>query len=544
MRFVPPDGGLGLLCMKVSLNWLRDYIHTDKSAEEIARDFTFGGIEVESIEYVGKGLKDIIVGEIITIEPHPNADRLRVATVTVGKIKPLTIVCGASNIAVGQKVPVAPHGARLSDGRVIEESTIRGTLSQGMLCSSKELGIGDDHAGIYILPSDANKGSSLQSALGLDDTVFDCSITPNRADCLSHIGMAREIAALVHNPALSSAIEQMIHKESLIGSQGKSMVSDVMSVDVRIPKWCPQYRARVVRNVAIGQSPAWLEARLRAVGIRPINVVVDCTNYVMMAYGQPLHAFDLKTINRVSGLHRIEVRKARKGEKITLLDDQEYGLSDDILVIADSKGPLAVAGVMGGIASSVTEKTRDIVIESAQFDGVAVRRAGQYLGMRTEALTRFEKGIDWDITSKALDRASRMIAEMTGGEILKGQVSVSDPKPKIPAILLPHDRLDALLGVTIPLEQVERILLSDGCAVSPAPNGFRVVPPSYRHDLYLEEDIIEEVGRLYGFHRLTPTLPRGELRVPVCDPVFVRRNCARKESVALGYDELIHLAFY
>src|SRR3989344_1951380 len=530
--------------MKISLNWLRDYVDTTKSAEDIAHDFTFGGIEVENIEYLGKNLKDIIVGEIIKMEPHTNADRLRITTVALGKIKPLTIVCGASNIVVGQKVPVALPGAHLPNGTVIKESAIRGVTSQGMLCSLKELGLGDDYAGIYILPSDTKRGISLKSVLGMDDTVFDCSITPNRADCLSHIGMAREIAGLAHNPQQVAKIDQIIHKESLIGLQGKNPITDILAVDVKIPKWCPQYRARVIRNVTIQQSPDWLAARLQAVGIRPINVIVDCTNYVMMAYGQPLHAFDLKKIHRVSGMHRIEVRKARKGEKIILLDEKEYTLTDDIVVIADSTGAIAVAGVMGGAESAVTEKTTDIIIESAQFDGVAVRRAGQHIGMRTEALTRFEKGIDWDITSRALDRASRMIAELAGGEIAKGSITVADPKPKIPSITLSHEQLDTFLGIKIPSDQVERLLLSDGCAVSPAPNGFRVVPPSYRHDIVIEEDIIEEVGRLYGFHHLKPTLPIGELRTPLIDSVFIRRNIARKESVVLGYDELIHHAFY
>lgn len=529
--------------MRLSLEWLKEYIPTKKSAEEIAEVFTFTGTEVDSIEELGKGFGDIIVGEITKLDPHPNADRLQLATVSLGR-KKVSLVCGATNIAVGQKVPVVLAGVTLPNGMLIEKTTIRDVESSGMLCSPLELGLGDDHTGILILPETARVGASLQDVFSLKDTVLDCDITPNRADCFSVVGLARELAAAEHDAKQVAHIDHKIHSESKVKAVSKDRANDVVAVDVKTPALCPNYRARVVRGVSVKESPDWLKARLLAVGIRPINSIVDSTNYVMMAYGQPLHAFDLTKIKKVAGEHTIVVRKAKNKESLVLLDGTTKELSSDMLVIADVNGPIALAGVMGGEASAVSESTTSIVLESAQFHGTTVRKAGQKLGIRTESLTRFEKGVDWEMTSRALDRAALLIQELAGGEILKGQVSSSNPKPSIASIQLSQSKLDTLLGVELHKEDVEKIILSTGSAVNPSPNGWRVVPPSYRQDLVIEEDIIEEVGRLYGYENLDARMPTACIAVPEVAPLYKRSKILRELSVRSGYSELLHYSFY
>ncbi|MBT3412889.1 MAG: phenylalanine--tRNA ligase subunit beta [Candidatus Jacksonbacteria bacterium] len=529
--------------MRLSLDWLKEYIPTKKSAEEIADVLTFTGTEVDSIEELGKGFGDILVGEITKLDPHPNADRLQLATVSLGR-KKVSLVCGATNIAVGQKVPVVLAGVTLPDGTKIEKTKIRGVESFGMLCSPQELGIGEDHSGILVLSEGARTGASLKEVFSLNDTVLDCDITPNRSDCFSIVGLAREVAAADHDAKRVAHIDHQIHSESKVTTVSKDRAQEIVAIDVKAPALCPNYRARVLRGVQIKESPDWLKARLLAVGVRPINSIVDSTNYVMMAYGQPLHAFDLSKIKKVAGKHTLIVRKAKNKEKLALLDGSTKELSADMLVIADVEGPIALAGVMGGEESAVSETTANIVIESAQFNGTTVRKAGQKLGIRTESLTRFEKGIDWEMTSRALDRAALLIQELAGGEILKGQVSSSNPKPAIPSIQLTQSKLDTLLGVELHKDLVEKIILSTGCAINPSPNGWRVVPPPYRQDLVIEEDLIEEVGRLYGYNKLTPRMPVARIAVPEIAPLYKRKKLLKELSVRSGYNELLHYSFY
>jgi len=427
--------------MNLPLNWLKEFVKINASATEIAEKLTLSGSETEKIVQHGKSLKNIVVGSIKEIKPHPDADKLRLAYVDVGKKDMLTIVCGAPNITAGQKVPVVLLGGEVP-GMKIEARKIRGVASQGMLASERELGIGDDHGGIFILPDESTVGSDVIKLLELDDQVLELDITPNRPDCFSILGLAREVAALYGLKIQDTRNKKQIRCKK---QETNKTASSVLRVTIQDKKLCPRYTGRVVENVKVGPSPLWIQNRLRQAGIRPINNAVDVTNYVMIELGQPMHAFDaalLYTKGRQDEHERkqIIVRSAKKGEKIDALDEKTYQLEPGMCVIADEKGPIAIGGIMGGTGSGVTEKTTTVILEAATFDPVSVRKTGRALGIKSDAGARHEKGIDRSAIEQASERAAGLLAEISKGAVLKARLLLARPIKNRPQSRCPSQR--------------------------------------------------------------------------------------------------------
>ena len=441
--------------MNVTLNWLKTYIDFDFSPSELADRLTMLGIEVESIKQLGAELEGVVVGKVISIKPHPNADKLVLCQVDTGAVEALQIVCGAPNVREGMLAPVATIGATLPIGLTIKRAKLRGETSHGMLCSEKELGRSEDAAGLMELATDIPAGTPLSAALGLDDIVFELEITPNRPDCLSLIGVAREIRAETGN-VLKLPEVPLIEKSTDI--------REMTSVTIAASELCPRYAARVIRGVKIGQSPSWLQQRLESVGIGVINNIVDITNFVLMEYGQPLHAFDYHKLAE----NRIIVRRAAAGETLTTLDEVARELTPDMLVIADAEKPVALAGVMGGYDSEITEATCDVLLESAYFNPSSIRATAKALGMSTEASYRFERGADPGIVLAALDRASQLIAELAGGTVCKGVVDVYPGEQPLTEIQFRPERVNFILGTKIETAEMKEILVHLGFDVEAA----------------------------------------------------------------------------
>ncbi|PIS07566.1 phenylalanine--tRNA ligase subunit beta [Candidatus Berkelbacteria bacterium CG10_big_fil_rev_8_21_14_0_10_43_13] len=466
--------------MKILRSWLEEYIKTSLSDEELADRLSLSGTAVESIS---KGIDDrVIVAEIKQIVPHPNADRLQLATVFTGD-KELCVVCGAPNIEVGQKVPLAQVGTKLPAG-TLEKATIRGVESSGMLCASDELGLGDDHNGIVILSADSIVGRPLNQYLG-DSTVFDLEITPNRGDCLSHFGVAREVATL--------SDKFLKHEPQNIETVSKK-TTDSISIEVASAKICPQYQARIIENVSVKESPKWLKDKLIAIGLKPINNIVDATNYVMIDLGQPLHAFDTDKIGK-----KIIVRKSKKAETITTLDGIVRTLDSKTIVITDEKKPIAIAGIMGGKNSEISESTSTVILEAAEFDPTSIRQSAKSLNLSTESSYRFERGIDSGGVEYALNQATKLISEISDGRALSGiarQIAKSE-KVSIP---IEFEKIIQLLGLDIRHDQIIHILKLLGFEIS----GATCTSPTWRHDIATWQDLAEEVGRIYGYSNISP----------------------------------------
>ncbi len=481
--------------MKVSLNWLKDYVDIRMEKKELINLLTMAGLEVEQAVSTGEGFDKIVVAEISSVRKHPNADRLSLVEVKSGREK-FSIVCGATNIREGQKVPLALAGARLPNGVEIKRSKIRGETSEGMLCSEIELGLGKDAAGILILSTDLHSGVNLGEALGLKDTILDISITPNRPDCLCIIGVAREIAALTH--------QRVKHPPLLLSDSGEE-IHQRTSVTVLDPDLCPRYVARMIEGVKIGPSPQWMKNRLEKVGVRSINNVVDVTNFVMMEYGQPLHAFDFDLLEE----GRIVVRRAQKGETFVTLDGVKRILDGEMLMICDGVKPVAIAGVMGGLNSEIKEDTKIVLLESAYFNPVGNRRTSKELGLETEAAYRFGRGIDYGGCVAAANRAAKLIQELAGGRVLEGVVDVY-PNPIRPTpIRLNIRKIHQILGVEISAKQAKTYLEDLGLSVRDEDeNILNVTPPSFRGDLEREIDLIEEIARMDGYEKIPLTLPK------------------------------------
>ena len=431
--------------MNVTLNWLKAYIDFEFSPSELADRLTMLGVEVESVKHLGTELEGVIVGSVTSIRPHPNADKLVLCQVDTGETEELQIVCGAPNAREGMLAPVATIGATLPVGLTIKRAKLRGETSQGMLCSEKELGLSGDAAGLMELSTDIPLGTPLSEALGLDDVVFELEITPNRPDCLSLIGVAREIRAETGNPLKLPTVDP---QESDIN------IRDLTSVTIDAPDLCPRYAARVIQGVKVTESPAWLQQRLESVGIGVINNIVDVTNFVLMEYGQPLHAFDYHKLAE----NRIVVRRARDDEQITTIDEVARELTSDTLVIADAEKPVALAGIMGGYNSEITETTCDVLLESAYFNPLSIRATAKALGISTEASYRFERGADPGAVLAALDRAAQLIAELTGGTICDGIVDVYPGQQSLTEIQLRPERVNFVLGTTIETAEMVQIL--------------------------------------------------------------------------------------
>ena len=475
--------------MKITYQWLKEYIDVPWDWRELADRLTMSGLALESAREMGEGLDEVVVGRVLERKRHPNADRLSVCKVDTGDKGIYEIVCGAPNVAAGQKVPLILPGNRTPGGRVIEAVSLRGVLSSGMICSEKELELGEDGEGIMVLSPETPVGSSLSRALGLDDVLLDFEVTPNRPDCMSVVGVAREVSALTGHP---------VRFPPLSLSGGDRTIGDFASVDIEDEEGCPRYAARVVTGVRVGPSPGWLRRRLESIGLRPINNVVDLTNFVLMELGHPLHAFDL---NRLTD-RRIVVRRARSGERIRTLDGTDRDLTPDILVIADAERPVAVAGVMGGADSEVTESTTDILLESAFFDPKRVRRGRRLLNLSSEASLRFERGADFDAPVRALDRVAGMIQELAGGVCAAGHIDVY-PRPLSPSTVeLRTRRANEVLGTDLSSKTIRRILSQLGCQVTGVDGKLGVTVPSYRPDLIREADLVEEVARIYGYDRI------------------------------------------
>lgn len=491
--------------MKVSYDWLSQYVDiSGNTAAELAEKLTRSGIEVDIVENRNKGVEKVVVGFVKSREKHPDADKLSVCIVDAGQGEDLQIVCGAKNVAAGQKVPVALIGAKLPGGLSIKRSKLRGVESQGMICSAKELGLNDKllpkeiQEGILVLPEDTEVGASILDVLALNDEVMDLDLTPNRSDCLSMLGTAYEIGAILGREVKLPDAESGLRKNT-----SGIKAEDKISVEISAKDLCSHYAARLIEGVRIGKSPLWLQNRLMAAGIRPINNIVDITNYVMLEFGQPLHAFDA---DKLANGH-IDVRLAREGEKLVTLDDVERTLEPHMLLITDGTKPVAIAGVMGGANSEVTEGTTRIVLESAKFDGGSVRKTSRQLGLRSEASLRFEKEVNPEAVIPALNRAASLIAELAGGQVASGVVEAVSGEHRPVKIEITVGRINSYLGTELSAEEVKAIFGRLNFAVEPLDrDGFRVHVPSRRGDITRAVDLIEEVARLHGYDHIPTTL--------------------------------------
>jgi len=515
--------------MRVPLEWLKDWVEFDDSPEGLAERLTFGGIEVEGIERVGSTYEGVIVGEVRAVERHPNADRLTVCHVWDGQ-QELTIVCGAPNVRVGGRYPLARPGARLPNGMEIRVARIRGVGSAGMLCAPDELGISDDHLGLLELPADAAPGQPLAEVLGGPDVVLDLEVTPNRPDCLSIMGVAREVAALYRTRVRAP-------DWSVPEAADLAPVGTRIRVEIEDSTLCPRYTARCIGGVRIGLSPAWMRWRLERAGVRPICNAVDVTNYIMLELGQPQHAFDLARIR--GGI--ICVRRARPGERIRTLDGEERELSPDMLVIADAEGPVAIAGVMGSEGSGVSESTSTLLLESASFLSSSVRATSRRLGLNSESSFRFARGVDPELAELASRRAAALLAQLTGGRVAPGVVDVY-PRPERPrAVSVRMERVRSLLGVDVGMDQVADTLSALGWEVRREEDDrLTAIVPTWRRDVTAEVDVIEEFARLYGLDRIPAPAPAARV-VPTADDREARAEShVRQLCAALGLQEVMN----
>jgi len=516
--------------MKVSLNWLKDYAEIRMGLKELINLLTMSGLEVEEALSVGEGFEKVVVVEIQSIRKHPSADRLSLVEAKTNQ-ETFSIVCGATNIKEGQKVPLALVGARLPNGIEIKRSKIRGVTSEGMLCSEIELALGLDASGIMILPSHVPLGVNLGEALGSKDTILDISITPNRPDCLCVIGVAREIAALTH---------QKVKYPLLSLSDRGEEIHQKTSVTILDQDLCPRYVARMIENVKIGPSPHWMSNRLEKVGIRSINNVVDVTNYVMMEFGQPLHAFDFELLEE----GRIIVRRAKEGEEFITLDGVKRTLDGEMLMICDGVKPVAIAGVMGGLNSEIKGDTRRVLLESAYFNPAGNRRTSKKLGLETEAAYRFGRGIDYGGCLSAANRATQLIQELTGGKVVEGVVDVYPTPIKPTPIRLSVKKIHQVLGTEVSVKQVRNYLEDLELEVRGEDEDVLVVTPaSYRGDLEREIDLIEEVARLDGYERIPITIPQGPPSSGERSKEFLVERKVIDALIYHGYHEVITYSF-
>lgn len=519
--------------MKISLNWLKDHINLDGiTAEQIAHELNMAGIEVEEMTDYSEKFRNFVVGYVEETEKHPNADKLTVCKVNTGA-EISQIICGAPNVAAGQKVPVALPGAVVpSNGMEIKRAKLRGVVSNGMICSEAELDISKDHSGILVLPEHYEAGKPLAEAMGINDIVFEVSITPNRPDALSHIGIARELGAIFGREICMPLTDHEV---------SGTPINTLASVEIEDAVNCPRYSALAVLGCEVKDSPDWLKMRLKAVGLRPINNIVDITNYVLYELGQPLHAFDLDTLEG----SKIIVKKAAADEEFVTLDSQKRKLNSDILMICDGAKPVAVAGIMGGENSEVTSSTKNILIESAFFNPSNIRKSARFLGLNTDASYRFERGADYGNTVNAAKLAAKMMAELAGGKIASGIIDVY-PKPFEKRIItLRKSRITRILGYNIPDKTAEGILTRLGMTIESddsVAGEWKIGVPSFRHDIDREIDLIEELARIYSYDR-----------IPEFDAITIKLNSRpdeqaftdlmRKEAISLGFNEILTNSF-
>lgn len=514
--------------MKISENWLRTWVNPAIDSDTLSDQLTMLGLEVDELAPVAKPFTGVVIGEVLTVEQHPDADRLRVTTVNIGSGEPLQIVCGAPNVRVGMKAPVATIGAVLPGDFKIKKGKLRGIESQGMLCGASEIDLEDKIDGLLELPADAPVGVNIREYLKLDDNVIDISITPNRGDCFSIRGIAREI----------SVINKLQMNEPVINTVAAT-IADEKKVVIST-EGAPRYLGRVVKNVNVkAATPEWMQQALSRSGIRTHSILVDVTNYVLMELGQPMHAFDLSKIEGT-----VHVRQATQQEKLQLLNDQEVELQEDIMVIADDQKALAIAGIMGGLASSVTDDTTDIFLESAFFAPLAIAGRARRFGLHTDSSQRYERGVDFELPLIAMNRASQLIQELAGGEF--GPITVAektDLLPKREAIELKQAQVDQLLGYQVAGEFIADALTRLGCKVTVKAEGeWSVVPPSHRYDMAIYQDLIEEVARIDGYDNIQISLPSMDVKFAKYQDRFELAEL-RQTIVTLGYQEAISFSF-
>ncbi|OLO06401.1 phenylalanine--tRNA ligase subunit beta [Salinicola sp. MH3R3-1] len=516
--------------MKFSEAWLREWVSPALDTQALADAITMAGLEVDAVEPVGAIFEGVVVATVIAKAPHPDADKLNVCQVDDGSGEPVQVVCGAPNVDTGQKVPFARVGAVLPDNFKIKQAKLRGVESRGMICSASELGLEEGRSeGIYVLPADAPVGKDFRAWLQLDDHTIEVDLTPNRGDCLSLRGMAREVGCVtgtkVNEPGIATVVARNNAQFPVVVSDGER---------------CPRYLGRVIRDVDITAStPLWMCERLRRSGIRSIDPAVDVTNYVMLELGQPMHAFDLDALNG-----GIEVRRARSDERLTLLDGQEVVLDGDTLVIADHDRALAIAGVMGGEATGVSGETRNLFLEAAYFSPLAVAGKAREFGLHTDASHRFERGVDPDITRPAMERATELLTAIVGGS--PGPITeVRQPAhlPRRPDVELRRERLSACLGIRLPDEDIQRIFRSLGMTSSAPGQSWHVQIPSWRFDISVEEDLIEEIARIHGYNRLPVRRPQARLSLTPDDEASQPLRRLRRHMVSRGYQEAVTYSF-
>ncbi|MFM2476710.1 phenylalanine--tRNA ligase subunit beta [Celerinatantimonas sp. MCCC 1A17872] len=515
--------------MKFSEAWLREWVNPQIDSNALCEQVTMAGLEVDEVEPVAGEFSGVVVGEVLECQQHPDADKLRVTQVNIGASEPVQIVCGAPNCRQGLKVAVATVGAVLPENFKIKKAKLRGQPSNGMLCSAKELALSDDHEGIMELPHDAPVGQDFREYLNLNDQSIDIDLTPNRADCLSIAGIAREVGVLNQLDVAPVEIGEVTQNSNR-----------TLSVSVEAQDECPRYLGRIIENVDLSAStPIWMEEKLRRSGIRSIDPIVDVTNYVMLELGQPLHAFDAEKING-----SIHVRMANNGELLTTLDEQEVKLSDNTLVIADDKGPIALAGIFGGLHSGVTKQSKTIFLESAFFAPLAITGRARQYGLHTDASHRYERGVDWQLQEKALQRASALIQQICGGQA--GPVTVVENRDKLPKpqpITLRHGRLEKFVGQKFATEQVSEILTRLGLKVEQNDETWTAIAPSYRFDLEIEQDLIEEVARIYGYNEIPNEAPIAHLKMALTPEAKLPLSRLRDILINRDYQEAVTYSF-
>ncbi len=526
--------------MLLSRKWLNEFVPVDANDRDFAEDMTLSGSKVEVTEIEGEEIFNVVVGRVVEIKRHENSDHMWICQVDVGEEAPVQIVTGAQNVSQGDLVPVAKHNSTLPGGIHIKKGKLRGEVSNGMLCSYKELGMTDNDwpysivDGIFLLDSDPDlkakglkPGDEIRAAIGLDDHVVEFEITPNRPDCLSVIGLARE-AAVTYGKKIS------LH-EPVVKGGGPGNLSELLDVETPATDLCPRYTARMVRNVKIGPSPKWMRDRLRASGVRPINNIVDITNYVMLEYGQPMHAFDYRYVKG----GKIVVRRAEDGETLTTLDGNVRNLNSSMLVIADETRAVGLAGIMGGENSEIVEDTVDVVFESANFNGTCIRRTALALGMRTEASAKFEKGLDILNTLPAVNRACELVEMLGAGEVLDGVIDILNFVPQPKQLALRPEKINELLGTDIDTPEMCRILTELGFGVE----GETITVPSWRGDVEHYSDLAEEVARFYGYNQIPTTSMKGVTTRGGYSPEQLLERSLGNVCRGMGYDEIITYSF-
>jgi phenylalanyl-tRNA synthetase beta chain len=517
--------------MRISYRWLKELVDFDLEPEDLARRLTLLGLEIESMERPGAGIREVYIGRILEIKPHPDADKLVVCQTDVGKPQPLQIVCGAKNMKVGDLVPTAVVGATLPGDFTISRRKMRGVESQGMMCSSQELGLGEDHAGLLILSADLPVGADAIPILGLDDTILEIEVTPNRGDWAGMIGVARELAASLEIPFT-------LPSTTII--EGGQAASELSSVTIEDPQLCPRYIGRVLTGVRVGPSPMWMVQRLAHAGQRSISNLVDITNYVMLETGHPLHAFDYAKLLR----NKIVVRCAKHGETIRTIDEQVRTLDEQTLVIADAQNPVAIAGIMGGYDSEVDEDTSDIFLESAYFQPQSIRRSSKALGLQTESSARFQRGSDPEMARFAIDRAAQLIQELAGATVAKGVLDEFPGQSEPRAVSFRYSRTSLLLGGEVAPEAQRKFLKNLGFEnVGETADACEVRVPSWRHDVQQEADLIEEIARLHGYDAIPVSLPRVRKTEQVYAPIEKPLRALRHFLAGLGLAEMMSLSF-